>query len=266
MGKLLGGLTTVGVVIGVAVIVKALSKQQRWDKEAGLQVFRDLSDRLGFWAIPLYVLIHTLTLALCLPYAVFFEAAASLLFGFFPAVLCVFSAKLLGASLSFWIGRIVFSRSSSAMQWAQRSKYFHVLTRGVERDGWKFVLLARFSPMPSYIINYALAATKVRFLVDFLLPTVIGCLPMILQNTSLGSLAGAAVASASGAKKKSQVLSYILPLLGIVSSILISLRIKKYSSDISVANEPSSDKDLHDSSTSASSTIKAGSEEHIKGH
>jgi membrane protein DedA with SNARE-associated domain len=55
--------------------------------------------------MPVYVGIHTITLAFCLPYAVFFEAGASLLFGFLPAVLCVFSAKLLGASLSFWIGR-----------------------------------------------------------------------------------------------------------------------------------------------------------------
>lgn len=130
---------------------------------------------------------------------------------------------------------LIFRRSSSAMEWAQRNKYFHLLSRGVERDGWKFVLLARFSPMPSYVINYALAATKVGFIVDFLLPTVIGCLPMILQNTSIGSLAGAAVASASGSQK-SQVWSYFFSSLGIVSSILISLRIKKYSTDISVSD------------------------------
>lgn len=89
------------------------------------------------------------------------------------------------------------------MEWAHRNKYFHVLSKGVEQDGWRFVLLARFSPIPSYIINYALAATGVGFIVDFLLPTVIGCLPMILQNTAIGSLAGAAVASASGSKKSS---------------------------------------------------------------
>ncbi|KAL0385249.1 UNVERIFIED_CONTAM: hypothetical protein Sradi_2919200 [Sesamum radiatum] len=129
------------------------------------------------------------------------------------------------------IGRLVFRSSGSAAQWVEKNKYFHVLSKGVERDGWKFVLLARFSPVPSYVINYALAATNVGFLVDFLLPTVIGCLPMILQNTSIGSLAGAAVASASGSQR-SQVWSYVFPLLGISSSILISLRIKKYSSDI----------------------------------
>ncbi|EEF50153.1 TVP38/TMEM64 family membrane protein slr0305 [Ricinus communis] len=229
----------VGAILGIVAIGRELIKQTGWDKEAALKVFAEWSDGLGIWAMPIYVGIHTLTLALCLPYAVFFEAAAPLLFGFMPAVLCVFSAKLLGASLSFWIGRLVFRSSSSAMEWAQRNKYFHLLSKGVEQDGWRFVLLARFSPMPSYVINYALAATKVEFLVDFLLPTIIGCLPMILQNTSIGSLAGAAVASTSGSQK-SKVWSYLFPLLGIISSILISMRIKKYSSDITmVESSPS---------------------------
>ncbi|KAK3021097.1 hypothetical protein RJ639_045481 [Escallonia herrerae] len=142
------------------------------------------------------------------------------------------------------VKRIVFRSSSTAIDWARRNKYFNLLSKGVERDGWRFVVLARFSPIPSYVINYGLAATKVRFLVDFLLPTVIGCLPMILQNTSLGSLAGAAVASTSGSRM-SKVWSYIFPLLGISSSILISLRIKKYSAGISVAVSSPRDND-HD--------------------
>ncbi|KAL5981816.1 hypothetical protein ACLOJK_015881 [Asimina triloba] len=255
-----GGITTVGLmaVVGVAVIRRGGGGG--WDKDALVELFRGLKEKLGFWAIPVYVLIHTLTLALCLPYAVFFEAGASLLFGFFPAVACVFSAKILGASLSFWVGRYfegmtfsarikedvlilrrlkygrkelgllqsewsiqqicltsrykfdyfgffraIFRSSRAAMEWAQRNKYFLLLSRGLERDGWRFVLLARFSPLPSYVINYALAATKVRFLIDFLLPTVVGCLPMILQNTSIGSLAGAAVSSASGSQKSQKV-------------------------------------------------------------
>lgn len=57
---------------------------------------------------------------------------------------------------------------------------------------------------------------------------------MILQNASIGSLAGAAVASASGSQK-SRIWSYLFPLVGVVSSILISLRIKKYSTEISVS-------------------------------
>ncbi|KAJ0045547.1 hypothetical protein Pint_05558 [Pistacia integerrima] len=36
------------------------------------------SDQLGVWVMPDFVGLLTLTIALCLPYAVFFEAAASL--------------------------------------------------------------------------------------------------------------------------------------------------------------------------------------------
>ncbi|KAI3467844.1 hypothetical protein Pfo_024507 [Paulownia fortunei] len=239
VGRRWGTAVAVVALAGVVVMRNQGGKLFGWDKgnnSAVMQWLREMSDRLGYWAIPAYVGFHTLTLALCLPYAVFFEAGASMLFGFLPALLCVFSAKVLAASLSFWIGRLVFRSSGSAVQWVQNNKYFHLLSRGVERDGWRFVLLARFSPVPSYIINYALAATKVGFLVDFLLPTVIGCLPMILQNTSIGSLASAAVASASGSQI-SQVWSYVFPLLGISSSILISLRIKKYSNDITVSDD-----------------------------
>ena len=95
------------VVVGVVVVLK-IKGSSSFDKEVVVELFRNMSDRLGNWAIPVYVAIHTISLSLCLPYAVFFEAGASLLFGFFPALLCVFSAKVLGASLSFWIGRYLF--------------------------------------------------------------------------------------------------------------------------------------------------------------
>lgn len=94
------------VVVALAVLVGA-GRRYGLNAETALEPFRRLSEKLGMWAIPVYVAAHTVTLALCLPYAVFFEAGASLLFGFFPAVICVFSAKVLGASLSFWIGRLV---------------------------------------------------------------------------------------------------------------------------------------------------------------
>ena len=132
--------------------------------------------------------------------------------------------------------RAIFKYFTSAMEWLQRNKYFHVVVKGVEKDGWKFVLLARFSPLPSYIINYSLSATDVAFFRDFLLPTIVGCLPMILQNVSIVSLAGAAVASTTGSKK-SRIYSYLFPILGIVSSILISWRIKQYSSALAISEE-----------------------------
>lgn len=151
----------------------------------------------------------------------------------------------------FYFIRFVFKSSSKATAWAHNNKYFNILSRGVERDGWKFVLLARFSPIPSYVINYALAATQVRFLADFLFPTLIGCLPMILQNASVGSLAGMAVASVAG-KPKTQAWGYVFPLLGVLSSVLITMRVKKYSAGITEASS--------DTSPSPNSSTLASSE------
>ncbi|AQK57582.1 TVP38/TMEM64 family membrane protein slr0305 [Zea mays] len=219
----------------VALAVGA-GRRYGWDGASAVAAFREAQGALGHWAAPAYVAAHALTLALCPPYAIFFEGGAALIFGFLPGVACVFSAKVLGASLSFWIGRAIFRYFTSAMEWLQRNKYFHVVVKGVERDGWKFVLLARFSPLPSYIINYALSATDVGFFRDFLFPTVIGCLPMILQNVSIVSLAGAAVASTTGSNK-SHIYSYLFPAIGIVSSVLISWRIKQYSSALAVPEE-----------------------------
>lgn len=104
MKKWLAIAATVAII---AIVVRQGTTQYGWNKEAALETLKEWSDRLGIWAIPTYVAVHTVTLALCLPHAVFFEAGASMLFGFLPALLCVFSAKVLAASFSFWIGRSV---------------------------------------------------------------------------------------------------------------------------------------------------------------
>lgn len=79
--------------------------------------------------------------------------------------------------------------------------------------------------MLSFLLNshdkYALAATKVGSLVHFWLLTVIGYLPIILQNTSTGSLAMWCLLLPPGSQK-SQVISYLVLALGILLSIFMS--------------------------------------------
>lgn len=94
-------------LLAVAVAVWRGWQGGGWDREAAFRLAREWSEKLGIWAIPLYVSLHTISIALCLPSAIFFETAAPLLFGFLPSVLCVFSAKILAASLSFSIGRFI---------------------------------------------------------------------------------------------------------------------------------------------------------------
>jgi hypothetical protein len=178
-----------------------------------------------------YFLLASVYKSLCYDHSHFYVFLPPLHYFLDFRLLCL---PLCNSPLNFC--RAIFGYFTSAMEWLQRNKYFHVVVKGVERDGWKFVLLARFSPLPSYIINYALSATDVGFFRDFLLPTIIGCLPMILQNVSIVSLAGAAVASTTGSQK-SHIYSYLFPSIGIASSILISWRIKQYSSALAIPEE-----------------------------
>ncbi|BBN12310.1 hypothetical protein MPTK1_5g19020 [Marchantia polymorpha subsp. ruderalis] len=193
------------------------------DRNALLEIFNDLSKRLGIWAMPVFVAVHTLAIAMCFPYAVFFEAFAAFLFGFVNGVICVFSAKVLGAALAFWVGRALFQCSPGATDLVRNNRFFSTLNKGVAKDGWKFVLLARFSPVPSYVINYGLAATDVRFFVDFLLPTLVGGLPMILQNTSFGTLTSATI---DGSNRS--LSSYVLPVVGMCSGLIITWKVTKF--------------------------------------
>lgn len=105
MGRKMMAAAGAMIVVGVSVWVMRNSSSSSSSKDYIMKVMSEMRDWMGFWAIPAYVALHTLTLALCLPYAVFFEAGASILFGFFPALLCVFSAKILAASVSFFLGR-----------------------------------------------------------------------------------------------------------------------------------------------------------------
>lgn len=54
---------------------------------------------------------------------------------------------------------------------------------------------------------------------------------MILQNTSIGSLTSAAThVGAEASSSESSIMTYVLPTIGIFSSVMISWRIKKYTS------------------------------------
>jgi hypothetical protein len=98
-----------GLVVTTVGLYVAVSNAYGGDKQAMMDGFHVLAERLGPSAMPVFVLVHTIAIALCFPYAIVFEAAASFLFGFLRGVLCVFSAKVMGAALAFWLGRSTLS-------------------------------------------------------------------------------------------------------------------------------------------------------------
>jgi uncharacterized membrane protein YdjX (TVP38/TMEM64 family) len=101
----LAQLGALGAIAGSVVAYYLVSSAYGGDRDVIIAEFHAFTKSLGIWAMPVYIATHTLAIAMCFPYAVAFEAGAAFLFGFFRGVVCVFTAKVLGAALAFGIGR-----------------------------------------------------------------------------------------------------------------------------------------------------------------
>eukprot|EP01126_Amoeba_proteus_P063593 TRINITY_DN877_c0_g1_i13.p2 TRINITY_DN877_c0_g1~~TRINITY_DN877_c0_g1_i13.p2 ORF type:complete len:120 (+),score=16.39 TRINITY_DN877_c0_g1_i13:1895-2254(+) len=107
-------------------------------------------------------------------------------------------SKTFGGGLGFLLGRSLFkewverkvegvpslSRVSDSVQsdglsFLDGSKA--ALTK--PHTGWKFAVMLRLSPMPSWVCTYGLSITRINFL-EFLFATLIGSLPMVFQNVT----------------------------------------------------------------------------------
>lgn len=96
-------------------------------------------------------------------------------------------ASVAGATLSFLLGRSV------ARPWVEKrisqDPKFAAVSRAIERNGFKIVLLLRLVPViPFALLNYGLGLTKVRPR-DYILASWLGMLPATALYVYLGSAA-----------------------------------------------------------------------------
>eukprot|EP01126_Amoeba_proteus_P063589 TRINITY_DN877_c0_g1_i1.p1 TRINITY_DN877_c0_g1~~TRINITY_DN877_c0_g1_i1.p1 ORF type:complete len:171 (-),score=23.70 TRINITY_DN877_c0_g1_i1:319-831(-) len=94
-------------------------------------------------------------------------------------------SKTFGGGLGFLLGRSLFK------EWVERKvegvPSLSRVSDSVQSDGWKFAVMLRLSPMPSWVCTYGLSITRINFL-EFLFATLIGSLPMVFQNVWVGSM------------------------------------------------------------------------------
>jgi uncharacterized membrane protein YdjX (TVP38/TMEM64 family) len=110
---------------------------------------------------------------------------AGLSYGFAGLPLALFGATL-GAGLAFWISRR-FAQPFVARFVATRPKMLAV-TRAVDQEGWRAVLLMRLGPVvPSSLQSYLFGATRVP-LWPYLAATLIGISPGVVVHVSAGAL------------------------------------------------------------------------------
>lgn len=149
-------------------------------------------DAWGWWAVPVFIGLHTLAVVLLLPGAIF-PLMAGFLFG--PIGGSIYSAlgKTIGAVAAFCIARYLIGGHRRS-EWLQRARERHPTIAEAEQalvdGGWKTLAGIRLIPaIPFKISSYLFGWTRFP-LREFAFGTLIGTIPYSITNAYLGSLAG----------------------------------------------------------------------------
>eukprot|EP01116_Phalansterium_solitarium_P011215 TRINITY_DN26833_c0_g1_i1.p1 TRINITY_DN26833_c0_g1~~TRINITY_DN26833_c0_g1_i1.p1 ORF type:complete len:290 (-),score=53.98 TRINITY_DN26833_c0_g1_i1:270-1139(-) len=201
--------------------------------------FLDYVDSLGYVGPIIYGTVHMLAVSVCFPATILFELGAGFLYGLFGGVLIVLAAKTFGACIAFLLGRTLL-RNWVRAKVAGNERFSNVY-KNIGKDGWKFAFLLRLSPLPSWLNNYGLALTEIKFSA-FIAATMIGTLPMITQHVYVGTLVqhathlGGDLSALTGSWLQTAFM-----LVGFGATIVISRMLVKYASHSMPGDSPSLD-------------------------
>lgn len=158
----------------------------------------DLSDAqqwlagLGGWAPIIYMLLYLLAGLAFMP-ATPLTVVGGLLFGAWAGAIYALLAATSASGLAFLIARQLGG------DWLQRrrGRWLQRVLRGVEAEGWRFVVFVRLVPvLPFSLVNYGLGLTRLS-LPMYLLITALCMLPGTLAYAWLGAT-GATVMGGKG--------------------------------------------------------------------
>lgn len=133
----------------------------------------------------LYFGLYVMIVLLLLP-GILLTLGAGFLFGFWLGGAVVVGALSAGSGLAFLIARHAMGERLASR--ILQNKRIRAFDTGLQKEGWKIVLLSRFVPVfPFKISNYFFGLTSMRFS-HFFFANLVGVLPLSLTNVYLGSL------------------------------------------------------------------------------
>ncbi|BDS08362.1 hypothetical protein NT6N_34020 [Oceaniferula spumae] len=150
--------------------------------------------------------------------------AAGFLFGVGWGTLYVSIASIIGAALSFLIGRYV-ARDWISKKIESKPK-FAAIDEAIGEEGSKIVFLLRLSPVfPFTLLNYGLGITKVPFW-KYVGASWLGMLPGTLLYVYIGSLFKSLAQIAGGDREKTPT-EWAFYGVGLLATIIVTVYITK---------------------------------------
>lgn len=175
-------------------------------------------ESLGGWAPAAFVGIWILVSVLMLP-GLPVSIVGGLVFGAVWGTVWTTVGANLGAAAAFLIGR--YAARETVAGWISGSRTLERLDRGVDRHGWRMLMVTRLVPVfPFNLQNYAYGLTRIRF-ATYVLVT----LPCMLPGTVAYTFAAGSAREAILAGGQPEGMTRFLVLIGVaaVGFVLLSL-------------------------------------------
>lgn len=182
-------LAGIGIALVAAVLAVRFTGLSQYVSLDGLDRLRDWISGFGAAAPVLFILIYVVATVAFLP-ATPLSLLAGLVFGpVLGAVWAVIGATI-GATLAFLIGR--HAARGLVEGWTAENESVRRLDEGVERQGWRMLLVTRLVPVfPFNLQNYAYGLTKIGLGTYVLLTFV-----CIIPGAAVYTFAGGSLAAA----------------------------------------------------------------------
>lgn len=143
-------------------------------------------EKQGIWAPVLFIIIDAVIVVLLLPGLVL-TLGAGFMFGVIKGGIYVITGTTIGSLLAFLVARRL--KGTKYSQYFLQNQRLQLLGSVFKRRGWGTVLVTRLVPFfPFKLSNYFFGLSGYS-LIDFLIGTFLGIMPITFCNTYLGSLA-----------------------------------------------------------------------------
>ncbi len=179
----------IGLALVAIVLVARVTGLSEYVSLDGLDRLRGWIDGFGVAAPIVFVAIYVVATVAFLP-GTPLSLLAGLVFGpVFGALWAVVGATI-GATLAFLVGR--YAARGLVEGWAAKNERIQRLDKGVERQGWRMLLISRLVPVfPFNLQNYAYGLTKIG-LGTYVLLTAVCIIPGAVAYTFAGGSLGSA--------------------------------------------------------------------------
>lgn len=187
--KNVGRLVGLGLALVAVVVVARLTGLSEYISLDGLSRLRDWINGFGIAAPLVFIAIYVVATVAFLP-GTPLSLLAGLVFGPVLGTLWAVIGATIGATLAFLVGR--YAARGLVEGWTANNERLRKLDEGVERQGWRMLLITRLVPVfPFNLQNYAYGITKIGLGTYVLLTAV-----CIIPGAAVYTFAGGSLASA----------------------------------------------------------------------